>query len=412
MTMRRPRRLNADFVRKVDQPGRYGDGRGGFGLSLLAQMSRRGLVKSWTQRVLQRNGRPTSIGLGGVEWVSLAEAREAAARNILAIKAGEDVLGDRQRRDPAMLTFQQAAERAIQSYAQGWKTDKTAMVWHQMLATYVYGEIGNIPIDKITSADVFRVLSPVWTARRATAIKVKTTINAVYAWAAANDLVQMNPVLVIGRALPKAGGDVTHRKALPWQEVPALLATIDASGAAEMTKLCVRFLALTATRSGESRGATWDEVSGSTWCIPAPRTKTGKRDHNVPLSAEALALLERARALTDGQGLIFPAKTGHALSVGALSKLFKEKRRRQCAARSTSLVPNVGGGESGRPAELRVRARTRRWFRCGAGISAFRPLLTSRGYDGKVGSGTRQLTRCYSRIDNVTGVHWMPSMKR
>ena len=58
MTMRRPRRLNADFVRKVDQPGRYGDGRGGFGLSLLAQMSRRGLVKSWTQRVLQRNGRP------------------------------------------------------------------------------------------------------------------------------------------------------------------------------------------------------------------------------------------------------------------------------------------------------------------------------------------------------------------
>ena len=168
MTMRRPRRLNADFVRKVDQPGRYGDGRGGFGLSLLVQMSGRGLVKSWTQRVLQRNGRPTSIGLGGVEWVSLAEAREEAARNALAIKAGEDVLGDRQRRDPAMLTFQQAAERAIQSYAQGWQNDKTAQVWHGMLRQYVYGEIGNIPINEVTSADVFRVLSPIWTARRAT----------------------------------------------------------------------------------------------------------------------------------------------------------------------------------------------------------------------------------------------------
>ena len=323
MTMRRPRRLNADFVRKVDQPGRYGDGRGGFGLSLLAQMSRRGLVKSWTQRVLQRNGRPTSIGLGGVEWVSLAEAREAAARNILAIKAGEDVLGDRQRRDPAMLTFQQAAERAIQSYAQGWQNDKTAQVWHGMLRQYVYGEIGNIPIDKVSSADVFRVLSPVWTARRATATKVKTAINAIYAWAAANDLVQMNPVLAVNRALPKAGGQVEHRRALPWQEVPQLLATVEASGAAETTKLCVRFLALTACRSGEVRGAEWTEIDGDVWTIPASRMKQG-RAHNVPMSAAAMAVLEQARELTGGQGLVFPSKAGSPLSDGALSKLFKD----------------------------------------------------------------------------------------
>ena len=66
MTMRRPYRLNAEFVRKVDQPGRYGDGRGGFGLSLLVQITGRGVIKSWTMRVVQRNGRDTSIGLGGV----------------------------------------------------------------------------------------------------------------------------------------------------------------------------------------------------------------------------------------------------------------------------------------------------------------------------------------------------------
>ena len=76
MQMRRPYRLNAEFVRKVDQPGRFGDGRGGFGLSLLVQLSGRGLIKSWTQRIVQRNGRPTSIGLGSYLSVSLAEARE------------------------------------------------------------------------------------------------------------------------------------------------------------------------------------------------------------------------------------------------------------------------------------------------------------------------------------------------
>ena len=255
--------------------------------------------------------------------MSLAEAREAAARNILAIKAGEDVLGDRQRRDPAMLTFQQAAERAIQSYAQGWQNDKTAQVWHGMLRQYVYGEIGNIPIDKVSSADVFRVLSPVWTARRATATKVKTAINAIYAWAAANDLVQMNPVLAVNRALPKAGGQVEHRRALPWQEVPQLLATVEASGAAETTKLCVRFLALTACRSGEVRGAEWTEIDGDVWTIPASRMKQG-RAHNVPMSAAAMAVLEQARELTGGQGLVFPSKAGSPLSDGALSKLFKD----------------------------------------------------------------------------------------
>ena len=321
MQMRRPRRLNAEFIRKIDQPGRYGDGRGGFGLSLLVQLSGRGLVKSWTQRLLQRNGRPTSIGLGGYPSVSLAEAREDAARNILAVKAGEDVLG--QRRDPSMLTFQQAAESAILTYAPGWKTAKTAQVWRTMLTTYVYPRIGNLPINEVTNADVFKVLSPVWTNRRAMAGKVKTALNAIFAWAVANDLVQVNPVLAVNGALPKAGGKVQHHRALPWEEVPAMLATVDASGAADTTKACVRFLVLTACRSGEVRGATWDEVDGAVWTIPGMRTKTGKA-HRVPLSSAALAVLEQARGLTGGYGLIFPSRTGRALSEGALSKLFGE----------------------------------------------------------------------------------------
>ena len=192
-----------------------------------------------------------------------------------------------------------------------------------MLATYVYPEIGNIPINEVTNADVFKVLSPVWATKRAMAGKVKTAMNAIFAWAAANDLVQVNPVLAVNGALPKAGGKVQHHRALPWEEVPAMLATVDASGAAETTKLCVRFLTLTACRSGEVRGATWDEVDGDVWTIPGERTKTGKA-HRVPLSGPAIDVLVRALELTGGHGLIFPSRTGRALSEGALSKLFGE----------------------------------------------------------------------------------------
>ncbi len=153
--------------------------------------------------------------------------------------------------------------------------------------------------------------------------KVKTALNAIFAWAAANDLVQVNPILAVRGALPKAGWKVQHHRALAWEEVPAMLATISESGAAETTKLFVRFLTLTATRSGGSRGARWEEVDGDVWSIPESRMKSGK-EHRVPLSSAALDVLQRARELTGGQGLIFPSRTGRPISDGALSKLFGE----------------------------------------------------------------------------------------
>ena len=155
--------------------------------------------------------------------------------------------------------------------------------------------------------------------------RLRRPSNAVYAWAAANDLVQSNPVLAINRALPKAGGQVEHRRALPWQEVPQLLATVEASGAAETTKHCVRFLALTAARSGEVRAAEWTEIDldAKVWTIPASKMKQAK-EHRVPLSAAALAVIEAAQQYRGDSTLVFPSKTGRALSDGALSKLFGE----------------------------------------------------------------------------------------
>jgi len=325
--MRRPVRLNAEFIRKIDQEGRFGDGRGSFGLSLLVQLSGRGLNKSWTQRLIQRNGKQTSIGLGAWPTVSLAEAREAAASNALAVKAGDDVLAERRARSiPSDVpTFGTAAEIAIQGYAQHWKGGgRTADVWRAMLERHVYPAIGGMRVDEITGGDVYDILNPLWSSHHAMAVKIKTALNAVFGWCYTHGFVEVNPVQNL-RGQLRGAVKVQHHRALPWHEVGAALARVDASGAAETTKLALRFLALTAARSGEVRAAEWHEldVDLRCWVIPADRMKTGK-PHRIPLSEAACAVLRRAEQLTGGVGLVFPSRTGRRISDGALSKLFAE----------------------------------------------------------------------------------------
>lgn len=117
-----------------------------------------------------------------------------------------------------------------------------------------------------------------------------------------------------------------HFRAMPYEEVPEALETIRASTASLSTRLCFRFLVLTAARSGEARGATWDEVDldGTTWTIPASRMKAGVA-HRVPLSKQALDVLRRARLLEDNSGLVFPSalKPGRALSDMTLTRLLR-----------------------------------------------------------------------------------------
>ena len=326
--MHRPARLTAEFVRKIEATGRYGDGRGSFGLSLLVQPSGDGVSKAWTQRLKGRNGRDTSIGLGGYPVVSLAAAREAAASNGLQAKAGEDVLAGRGRHAAplGLLTVEQAAERALATLQPGWKNGEAASrVWHGLLTTYVNPAIGRMPIANVTASDLFGILAPLMGNKRATGIKVRTAINAVYAWAAAHDVAPVNPMFTVTRALPKARKPVEHHRALAWQDVAGAMATVEGSNATQAVKLVVKFLALTAARSGEARGALWSEidVENRTWTIPGERMKES-REHRVPLSDAALTVLDRARALDDGSGFVFPSRSGKGLSQTSLSKLFAE----------------------------------------------------------------------------------------
>ena len=144
-------------------------------------------------------------------------------------------------------------------------------------------------------------------------------------WAVAQGYREDNPAGdAIGAALPKNGGKVKHFKALPHREVGAALATVEASDAWTGTKLAFRWLVLTATRSGETRLAKWTEIEGDTWTIPGGRRTKSGRPHRVPLAPAALQVLDEARQIVDGSGLVFPSVTGRPLSAMTLTKLLKE----------------------------------------------------------------------------------------
>ena len=321
--MERPYRLSARFVATVHEPGRYGDGRGSGGLSLLVKHTARGhLAKSWAQRI-SLDGRQRNLGLGSWPHVSLAEAREKCALNLAARRRGELVTG-RKRTVP---TFEEAVEKVIAVHRAGWKDgSRSETDWRATLRDYAVPELGGRPVDRITTADVMGVLLPIWNGKRVTARRVRQRIGAVMRWAVAQGYREDNPAGdAIGAALPKNGVPPQHLAALPYAEVAGAMEQVRGSGAYPGTVLAFEFLVLTACRSGEVRGARWEELDleSREWRIPAERMKTS-REHRVPLSGGAVAVLREARALADGSGVVFPSARGGLLSKLAIGKLVRE----------------------------------------------------------------------------------------
>ena len=321
--IQRPYRLSARFVETIQEPGRYGDGRGSGGLSLRVKRTARGhLAKSWGQRI-SVDGRARNLGLGSWPHVSLAEARQKCALNLLARQRGELVTG-RSRRIP---TFAEAVEKVIAVHRDGWKDGgRSEQLWRSSLRDYALPRLGTRPVDRIHTSDVMAVLLPVWNEKRETAKRVRRRISAVMRWAVAQGYREDNPAgEAIGAALPRNGVRRQHHRALPYAEVAGAIATVRASGAYPVTVLAFEFLVLTACRSGEVRGARWPEVdlAGREWRIPPERMKTG-REHRVPLSSGALAVLQEAQALADGSGVVFPSARGGPLSSEAIAKLVRD----------------------------------------------------------------------------------------
>ena len=198
--------------------------------------------------------------------------------------------------------------------------------WESTLRNYVFPRLGKRPVDSIAFADVLAVLTPIWHELPETAKRVRQRIGTVMDWAVAQGYRQDNPAATLTKVLPKRDAKHEHMKALPYSEVATAIATIRASDAYKATVLCFEFLVLTAARSGEVRGATWNEIDrdAATWTVPASRMKAG-REHRVPLSKRALAVLEEASEFRTGEdSLIFPSQRGKPVSDSTISKLCRE----------------------------------------------------------------------------------------
>lgn len=311
-------KLTAAAVRKLG-PGMHADGNG---LYLVVDASG---ARRWALRTVV-HGRRREIGLGPVSLVGLAEAREEARRLRLVARQGGDPIAERDRGKRVSLTFEAAARKVhAEHVAPHNRNAKHVAQWLSTVETYAFPTMGKLPVHAVEQADVLRVLAPIWTEKPETARRVRQRLRTVLDWArTAGHREGVNPVEGVEKGLPKQRDRAAHHAALPWRELPDLMPRLEA--AEGMGALALRFAILTAARSGEVRGSTWDEIDldAKVWTIPAERMKAG-RAHRVPLSDAALAVLEAAKGLaTRSEALVFPsAKAGRPLSDMTLAAVLK-----------------------------------------------------------------------------------------
>lgn len=272
------------------------------------------------------HGRLREMGLGSASVVSLAKAREAAARARSLIVDGINPI-DARRQTGTIPTFGDFADEVVASLSTAWRNDKHKAQWATTLKTHA-ARLRPISIDRIDTADVLAVLTPIWTEKPETASRLRGRIERVLDAARAKGLRSgENPARWRGHLdhLLPARQKLTrgHHKALPFAEVPAFVKLLRERDA--MSALALEFAILTAARSGEVRAARWGEIDleAKVWTVPAARMKAG-REHRVPLSAPAVAILEKVRPLGGkGEAFVFPYAKGKALSDAAFDRLLE-----------------------------------------------------------------------------------------
>ena len=307
------RKLNAKTAEHAP-PGKHADGGG---LALVVKPSGR---RSWVVR-LTVDGKQKDIGIGGYPTVTLAEARRKLAELRADVAGGDDPAA----RGPKVPTFGEAAVAVHAMNAPRWRNADHSREWLDSLRRHA-APLWGMQADRIRRADVLAVLTPLWHSKPETARRVRQRIRKTLAYVMAHHehIVSNAAGEGIDAALPAMPKVAAHQRAISYAEVPAAVATITGSKACDASKLALLFLILTGTRSGEARGARWDEIGGETWTIPGHRMKGGV-EHRVPISRQALDVLAAARPLDDGSGLCFPSprRHGEPLTWEALLKVLR-----------------------------------------------------------------------------------------
>ncbi len=313
-------------VRRVETapPGKHEDGDG-----LRLVVSRSG-ARRWVFRY-RFGGRRREMGLGSYPVVGLAEARQAAAAMRGLLASGVDPLErcHERERSAAPPGFTAAAARYIREHRRVWKNRKHARQWVSTLKTYARPVMGRVRIDQIATPHVLDVLRPIWREKPETAKRVQSRIESILDYAAAHGWRDAaNPARWRGhldKLLPKPSKvkRVRHHPAMPFAEAPAFMAELRTLPG--LAARALELVILSAVRTGEALAARWEEIDleGRVWTIPAERMKA-KREHRVPLSDQAAALLKRLPSL-GGSPYVFPgSRRGRPLSNMALLKRMRD----------------------------------------------------------------------------------------
>lgn len=335
--------LNTQKVKHA-KPGRHADGNG---LYLLVKKSG---ARSWVYRFMLR-GKSRDLGLSrcpeavalmkrdNTHELTLAQARDIAAIYRLKVRAGIDPLEERQeaaaeaeasrlKLEAASVTFREMAERHIEAKQQGWRNAKHRQQWRNTLVSYAYPVLGSMLVADIETPHVMDVIGPLWQQKPETASRLRGRIEAVLDAAKVRGYRSgENPARWRGhleQLLPaRQKLSRGHHKAVAYADIPDLMRQLQARAA--VSALALEFTILTAARTGEVLGATWEEIDldCATWAVPARRMKAG-REHRVPLSDRAVEILQETRKL--GGDYLFPGQRSSRLSGMAMSMLLRRMR--------------------------------------------------------------------------------------
>ncbi len=297
--------------------GKHADGQG---LWLIKRSKGAG---KWIVRLVIR-GKRREMGLGPWPDVSIAEARERAAEARKAVRDGLDPIVERakQRQAPKVVTLSEAARGCFEAKKAELKNANAVKRWLGLLENHVLPKIGNIPVEDIDQHMIKKTLEPLWHSKSETARKSLGHIGQTLKYAAALGLeVDLQATMKARALLGKQRHKTEHIPAMPYADAPKFyrwLCDQDHTAA-----LALRFLILTAARTSEVRLATFDEIKDGIWTLASERTKTG-REHRVPLTPEALAIVGIARGRSPND-FLFPALRGKPISDMAMSTFMKRE---------------------------------------------------------------------------------------
>ena len=315
-------KLSAAFVSGKPPEGRHSDGGG---LYLLVDA---GGAKRWLF-IFRFDGKQKEMGLGGVQSVRLARARELAVEARALVADGKNPIQER-RALRVVPTFGETADALVADLSPQWRNPKHKAQWAMTLTHYAE-PLRARPVDQITTEEVFRVLKPLWETKPETASRLRGRMERVLDAAKVKGFRSgENPARWRGHLdhlLPRRQKlSRGHHAALPYADLPAFMAELRARKA--IAARALEFTILTAARSGEVRGAHWPELDLTTriWAVPAERMKAG-REHRVPLCSRAVAILEDMKKLRVGDYVFPGGKATKGLSDGGMERVLDRMSR-------------------------------------------------------------------------------------